>query len=161
MTRICLIDESFSGQLDTSVEDSDFIGPCAALPNAPTNLKLEMFGKLLFVMIQISVCTERCKVVAMNDNTDVSSCVVKAAQRGGTSCKANSLKSTAITQFPDVTSVTTPICALYQSANEIGSQAQLFGKVHELVADGLTVEIGFSIVNKTDSQGFALSGSLG
>ena len=72
--------ESFGGQLDASVEDSDFVGPCAALPNAPTNLKPEMFGELLFVVIQVSVCAKRCKVVTMDDNTDVTSLVIQKQQ---------------------------------------------------------------------------------
>ena len=82
MTRISLIYESFGGQLDASVEDSDFVGPCAALPNAPTSLKLEMFGDLLFVVIQVSVSGKRREVVTMDDNTHVTSLMVNAARIG-------------------------------------------------------------------------------
>ena len=46
MTRISRVYEPLGGQLDASIEDTDFDGPCAGLPNAPTNLELEMFGEL-------------------------------------------------------------------------------------------------------------------
>ena len=120
-----------------------------------------MFGELLLAVIQVSVSAKRCKVVTMDDNTDVTGLVITTKRRGCTLCKTNSLKSAAITQFPYVTSVTASICTSHQSAHAIGSEAQLLGKVHEQIASGLTVEVGFSNVDTTDSPGLALSGSLG
>ena len=119
MTRISLVYVSFGGQLDASVEDSDFVGPCAALPDAPTNLELEMFGEFLLVVIQVGVSAKRREVVTMDDSTDVAGLTVEAARRGCTGCVTNSFKSAAIAQFSFVTGVTAAVGTSHQTAHKI------------------------------------------
>ena len=80
VTRISFVYESFSCQFDTSIEATDFVGPCAALPNAPTNVGLEMLSELLFVVIQVSISAKRREVVTMDDNTNVAGLMVKASR---------------------------------------------------------------------------------
>ena len=58
-------------------------------------------------------------------------------------------------------SITATICTSHQPAHKIGGKTQLLWKVHEQVASGLAVQVGFSDVNEADYQGLALSGSLG
>ena len=109
MARVGPIDEPISCQLDAPIEDTYFIRPSAAFPDATTDLELNILSELLFVVIQIGICTKSRKVVAVNDDTGISSLVIEAARRRCACHKTDRLESAPLAEFPDVTSVTTTI----------------------------------------------------
>ena len=120
-----------------------------------------MLSEFLLVAIQIGVGPKSCKVVAVDDDALVSRFVAKAAWRSCTGDKADGLKSVSIAELPDVPCVTAPIRTLDQSTNTFWGQAQFLRRVHKEIVSWIAIEVGFSDVYKTDSQGLALPGSLG
>ena len=93
MSRVGLIDEPLSGQLNASVENAYLIGPGAALSDASADFELEVLSEFLLVMVQLCICPKSSEVVAVNDDTDITSPVVEAGRRCCTSYKPNGLKS--------------------------------------------------------------------
>ena len=77
MSRVGRMNGPLSRQLDASVENANFIGPRAALPNASTYLQLEMLRQFLLITMQIGVGPESSQVAAVNDDAHVSGLMVK------------------------------------------------------------------------------------
>ena len=123
MSRVGLIIESLICRFEARIKNAYLIGPSAALPNASTDLELEMLSELLFIVIQIGICTKSRKVVASNDDTDITSLVIAAAWIIRACHNTNGLESAPVSGLPDVTCVTAAVCASNQSTNEVGCEA--------------------------------------
>ena len=111
MTRVGLISDTSGVESDNPVENPDFIIAFASLTHTASYLQLKSLRQLGFVIVEVSIKAHSNEIVAMHDERNVATGVMKATRARGARHESPVLECSSINVFPDYTGVASAVNA--------------------------------------------------
>jgi hypothetical protein len=160
MARISLVDQTLIVDSHNPVKDPDLLRAIASLTETPSDLDFKGELQLLFIPIKIVVGAKRSKVIAMNNNGDITTWVVENTGITLASQEPETFKHLRVGILPKFAGISRSVDASDLSSDSVWWKSELFGNSHEDSSFGQSVEVRFPDVDKRDAERLLLASTF-
>ena len=156
MARIGLIPKAFLIDSHNAIEDPNFLGPGATFTQTAPDLDLKRLLKLGLVPIKVKVGTQGGKIIAVNNNRNVTGRVMKNTRVTGTGDKPKALEHLSVGILPELAGITSAIDTPHLTSNGVRREAKLFWHAHKNSTLRNRIKVRLPDVNEGQPKRFSL-----